>query len=387
MKIHLLYDTVLDGNDAQTIHTVELFENLRKIGNEIVIFIPRSKRVTINKQLGMIVLPMLNVRLMREISYQICLFLYYMLYQIKHTKPHVIYSRISMFTISPLILSKLFRIPYVVEINGLMTDEMKLSNTSKLIIQVSKIVEKFNYKYAKKIVVVNQGIKEGIIKLYNIPNEKIIVINNGANIDIFQPMNSENIKKELNLDKNYNYVGFSGSFKPWHGIESIVKSAPFILDKVENTKFLLVGDGEIKREIIKMVNDLNIEEHFIFIDRVSYDNVPRYINAFDVCVILKKKDILGSPLKLWEYMACGKPVVATRTEDFAILAENNAGLLVNPENLQELANAIIKLLQNLELMRRMGENGRKYVAENQSWESVAKRVAEVCESAIREYKK
>jgi glycosyltransferase involved in cell wall biosynthesis len=272
-----------------------------------------------------------------------------------------------------------------VEINGLGIDEMKLNNPSKLIIKIFKVNEKLNYKHAKKIIAVTQGIKEGIVELYNISDEKIVVIENGVNTELFKPLNKGDVK--YGLDGNYNYVGFSGSFARWHGLEDLIRSAPLILKEVENTKFLLVGDGPMKEQIIQMVNDLNLKDSFIFIDRAPYEEVPKYVNAFDVCVILKKKDIPGSPLKLWEYMACGKPVIATNTEDFRVLEENNAGILVDPEKSEEVADAIITLLKNKELRDEMGKNGRKYVVENRSWESVARRVAELCEQTVHEYKK
>jgi glycosyltransferase involved in cell wall biosynthesis len=148
-------------------------------------------------------------------------------------------------------------------------------------------------------------------------------------------------------------------------------------------KFLLVGDGPMKEQIVQRVNDLHLTDNFIFIERVPYEEVPKYVNAFDVCVILKKKDIPGSPLKLWEYMACGKPVIATNTEDFKALEKYNAGILVDPEKPEEVADAIISLLKNKELMEEMGKNGRKYVVENRSWEAVARRVEKVMKEAIK----
>lgn len=94
-----------------------------------------------------------------------------------------------------------------------------------------------------------------------------------------------------------------------------------------------------------------------------------------------------SPLKLCEYLACGKPVIASRISGLEVLEEENCGFLVNPEDPQALAIRIIELLRNPELRHKMGENGRKYVVENRSWESVAKKVAQVCEDAVQEYKK
>ena len=385
MKIDMLYDIQLKGKDvpdAGITHTTELFENFKKIGNEVVLFVPKSKDITIYKQPDTVYLPMLDVPLLHGVSYQLILFFYYLLHQIRHKKSDIIYSRISLLTISPLILSKLFKISYIVEINGLGIDEMKLSNTSKLLIQLFKLNEKLNYKHAKKIVAVTQGIKEGIKELYNIPYGKIVVIENGANTDLFKPINKEEVK--CGLDESYNYVGFYGGFAPWHGLEDLVKSAPLILKEVKNTKFILVGDGPMKGQSIQMVNDLNLTDNFIFINRVPYDEVPKYVNAFDVCVILKKKDIIGSPLKLWEYMACGKPVIATNTQDFKALEEYNAGVLVDPEKPEEVADAIITLLENKELREEMGKNGRKYVVKNRSWEAVARELEKVMKEAVRE---
>lgn len=383
MKVDMLYDLQLEGHDAGTTHTMELFKNLKKVGNEVNLFVPaKPKDAAPYKRANISYLPILNIPLLRGVSYQLILFFYYLLYRIKRTKPHVIYARISLLTISPLILSKLLKIPYVVEINGLGIDEMKLINTSKLTIQILKMVEKLNYKNAKKIVSVTQTIKEALIKIYDIPNEKIVVIENGANTELFRPMNREKARKELKLDDNCKYIGFSGAFSQWHGIEDLVKSAPLILKEVENTKFLLVGNGPMKEQIVQMVNDLNLTNNFIFIDRVPYEEVQKYVNIFDVCVILKKKDISGSPLKLWEYMACGKPVVATNTQDFRALEEYNAGTLVDPEKNEEVAGAIITLLKNKDLRDEMGKNGRKYVIENRSWEAVAREVEKVMKKAI-----
>lgn len=298
----------------------------------------------------------------------------------------VIYRRHHLFN-SEYLLGKLFRIPVIKEVNGIITDEIRIAGQrGNISLRIIDRIERFNMSKADKIIVVALKMKELLHTEYKIPEDRLVVAENGANTELFKPM-KEDVKAGSGLDSNYSYIGYIGSFATWHGLDDLVRSAPLVLKQVPNAKFLLVGDGQEKDEIIRTVNGLNLKDNFIFMSGVPYEEVPRHINMFDICIILKKKGILGSPLKLYEYMACGKPVVATRTEDFHILEESSAGLLVDSEEPQELAGAIIKLLQNVELMRLMGENGRKYVVENQSWEIVAGRVAEVCESTIREYKK
>ena len=175
-----------------------------------------------------------------------------------------------------------------------------------------------------------------------------------------------------------------GALYAWQGVEYLVKSAPLVLQKCPEARFLIVGDGQMKQELIELAEQIGVSDKVIFTRMVPYQEVPLYINASDVCVTPKKPLSSGySPLKLYEYMACAKPVIATRTHGFEILEEYNAGLLVNPEDHQQLADAITTLLKNKELRMELGENGRKYVVEKQSWASVARRVAEACEQAIK----
>jgi glycosyltransferase involved in cell wall biosynthesis len=391
MKVDMLYDLQLEGHGAGTTHTMELFENLKKIGNEVDLFVlAKPKNAAPYKRANISFLPILNIPLLRGVSYQLVLLFYYLLYQIKRTKPHVIYARISLLTISPLILSKLLKIPYVVEINGLGIDEMKLSNTSKLTIQILKVNEKLNYKHAKKIVAVTQGVKEGIKELYNIPDEKIVVIENGSNIKLFRPMNIAKAPKKLNFDRDANYVCFVGHLAPWQGVEYLIKSAPRILKEFPNVRFLIVGDGQMKEELVELAEKTGVSDKFIFTGAVPYEEVPKYINASDVCVHLpfgKRNERVGaSSLKLFEYMACGKPIITTDVDGIPKEIERvNAGILVSC-NLQEIAGNIIKLLKSEKMREEMGKNGRKCVVENHSWGIVAEKVARVCENVIKQRK-
>jgi len=123
---------------------------------------------------------------------------------------------------------------------------------------------------------------------------------------------------------------------------------------------------------------------------VSYHKVPLYINASDVCVAFfrrERNDRCGlSPLKLYEYLACGKAVIVSRLSGLELVEQHRTGILVEPENLPELATAIIRLLQTNELRKQMGENGRRYVVEYQSWKKVAERVADVCRRLVNSRK-
>jgi glycosyltransferase involved in cell wall biosynthesis len=173
-------------------------------------------------------------------------------------------------------------------------------------------------------------------------------------------------------------------------VKYFISAMPSILKEYPHARALIVGEGSTKNELVSLANRLGIAEKVIFTGRISYENVHLFINASEICVIpyYSEKKIWGiSPLKLCEYLACGKPVVATRINGLEFIEENDCGYLVNQGSQEELARAIIALLSDPVRKQQMGNNGRRYVLENRSWETIAKRVAVVCENMIPERKK
>ena len=130
-----------------------------------------------------------------------------------------------------------------------------------------------------------------------------------------------------------------------------------------------------------------MKNRFIFTGVIAYDRVPLYINASDTCtapfIFARNAKIGLSPLKLYEYMACGKPVVASNISGVSdVLEASGGGIPVLPENPEALAEGILKLLENPDLRTKLGSKGLSYVTENYSWHSVAEKVNEVCKSGL-----
>ena len=383
MQILLICDVVLDDKDAQNIHVIELFNNLHKV-TEVCLFVPKPKEVKFNLS-NIKYVPWFAIPALGLISYQISLF-FNLYFYCKKIKVDAIYVRQSDFTFMPLIISKYFRIPYFVEVNGLLTYEMMLFGRTKLSIAFTKMSEKLGYEHATKIVTVTQGVKEGIMELYDVPDEKIIVIENGANIELFRPMDQGEAKKELKLDQNARYIGFVGNFAPWQGVEYLIMAAPIIITACPDARFLIVGDGKMKNEWMQLAQKLGVYSKFIFKGSVPYEHVSLYINASDICVapFIKRRNMkIGlSPLKIYEYLACEKPVISSKIPNLEFIEQQNAGFLIEPENQEELAKAIIKLMKDKKLREEMGKNGRKYMIKNHSWEAIGRKIAEVCAKGV-----
>ena len=405
MKILYCDPSAIQIGGADSVHNYELVTNLSRLGHVVVPLKAKRPGARLGsdadirsslwehtkhnlRSLPLYKVFLKGVRILQYSWREGFVFLSAFVVIVRHQgKLDVIYRRHSVFN-SEFLLSKLFNIPLVKEVNGIMADEARMQNVGgNLFSRVIDIIERFNMPKADRIIVVTSKLKDVLHHDYGVPEEKIVVILNGANTDLFRPMDSRHARRELGLGEDSSYVSYIGSLSQWQGVEYLIQSAPLVLSKCRDIRFLIVGDGVLKEELVALAKQAGVSDRLIFTGFVPYEKVPLYINASDVCVLPKKPLKSGySPLKLCEYMACQKPVVATKTSGFEILEENDAGLLIDPEDTKEFANAIVQLLMSPELRRKMGTNGRRYVVENRSWERVARSVAEVCQQVVEEHR-
>lgn len=387
--------------DGSLIHRYELVSNLARLDNEIHIF--TTDKASLSN------IPNIHCHYVPPGSFFSLTVNYFRSYinLISSQSFDVLYTRNPNFGfLSGIFCQSRFR-KMVYELNGIPEDESKLFRTkngdgsplqqegknklsfSKIYLTMHSRIKLFILKkalnFSDRIIAVTPGIKTNIMKIFRIPEEKIVVVSNGANTTLFKPLDQRECRKELNLDSKYFYVCFVGNLAPWQGLEYLIKAAPSVLSHLPECRFLIVGDGVMKNELLRLSRELGVEDRFIFTGVVAYDRVPVYINASDVCVapfILARNAKIGlSPLKLYEYMACGKPVVASDISGVSDLLEaSKGGLPVIPENPEALSDAILKLLENQDLRNKMGFKGLSYVIENHSWYSVAKHVDRVCKS-------
>lgn len=365
------------GIDGSMVHRWELARNLANLGCEVHIIcytdiIP--ERVYIH--------PLLKKS---KIGYIIQL-----LKLVIKQRFDIIYTRNILRGAIGILIRMVWKSKLVLEVNGISQDEWRLTNEQSttdgkgpgsIQIKFLEYLRNIVSRNVDEVIAVTQGIKDHLID-HGVKENIIWVIENGANTELFKPIKDDNtlkgIKNRLHINDNESVVMFVGNLAPWQGVEYLLHAVPLIVKENPKTKFLIVGDGIMKEKLESLSKELSIVQNVLFTGAIHYDKVSLYINMCDVCIVLKRKMRSGySPLKLYEYMACGKPVIATNTAGFEILEQYNAGILVNPEDSEELSNAIVELLQNKQLREQMGANGRKLVVREHSWESIAKKTAEV----------
>lgn len=301
----------------------------------------------------------------------------------------MVYEIQSVFNLSGLLISKIRKIPLVYEVNSVLDYEKEKSFLNNIIIKVAKITEKWTVNHADKIIVTTLDLKETFHLAYEISRKKIYIVPNAAKTDLFYLRDKTECREELGIEKDAKVVCFVGGMGGGHGAKNLVPAAPCVIKSIPNTKLLIVGGGPKKGELEQEVRTLNLNDNFIFTGIISDVEVSKCINASDICVILNRSKLKeavggGSPIKLYEYMACGKPVVGTKGQSsFCLLQEKKAGILVDVDNIKEICDAILYLLKNNELREEMGKNGRRLVEEKYTWDIVGKQVARICEGVFK----
>ena len=206
------------------------------------------------------------------------------------------------------------------------------------------------------------------------------VIRNGVDLDHFFPQSHEESRGELGLISPGPYVGFVGGFFPWHGLDTLIEALALVVKAFPTVRCLLVGDGETRASLEALVRELGLSAHVYFPGRVDFDMVPKWIAASDVCVVLHRqtRSYPGDSMKLWEYLACGRPVVATAGPGYGQTVEElQCGVSVKADDPSDLARQLGCLLGDHHLRTRMGDRGRAAVVRRHTWSTRAEELERV----------
>jgi len=223
--------------------------------------------------------------------------------------------------------------------------------------------------------------------LRSIGVDGVSLITNGADLSIFKPdLNPATfdfkLAKEFEKSK---VIGFVGTIDRWIDFETVLSSLEKLVSRMDRLKLLVVGGkmvtdyfDEIKRE----VKEAGLQDHVVFTGIVPHSAVPYYVSMMDVCLIPMKPDSrlnqARCPDKLFEYLACGKPVVSTRLSEVARIGKN---LVKFYDNAQSLSEIITEILQNSSVRNTMKVKALE-IARNYDWRSIAMRYRDVLQQVI-----
>lgn len=296
-------------------------------------------------------------------------------------KPDFIYDRYITYNYAVVGIGQQYQIPVFLEVNAPLSYERAVESDEKLYFKnLSRFFEKNICTRSFKTITVSTPLKDYLISL-GVPANHIIVIPNGVNIDRFQPVeNNKTLMNQLGVTDQHLVIGFTGILRPWHGIDLLAKTFFRLHKCFPQALLLLVGDGVIRSEIEKMAKQAGCESALIITGRVPHHSVLDYISLFDIAVS-PKTTFYASPMKIPEYMAMEKPVIAPDTKNIHDLIKNGrTGLLFKKENSDSLYHAMECLVVDRVKRNAIATAGYHEVRIRLNWPAIAKGIVDMYRS-------
>lgn len=269
------------------------------------------------------------------------------------------------------------RVPFVFEVRDLWPESLAAvgaGSEGTLLHRILGAIAGFLYRHANRIVVVTSAFKDHLIRYWDVPGEKISIVENGVETDLFLPHSSaKNVRRQLGLEGRF-LICYIGTMGNAHGLDTLIAAAEDLHISMPNAMFLLIGEGAEKQRIAELAAARGLA-NLQFLNQQPREHIPAYISTADLCLVMLKKTELFKtvvPTKLLEYMSCERPViVAVDGQARQIVEEADSGVFVEPENYSALAKAIVDLAQDRERRLQMGTNGRQYIVNKLSRKKTA----------------
>jgi glycosyltransferase involved in cell wall biosynthesis len=309
----------------------------------------------------------------------------------------IIYERMCLGNTSCAQISRKKNITYIAEYNGSEIDIINDSGQEVPFENTFRNYEIFNFMNADIISVVSKQVKDQILD-FNIPSDKIIINPNGADpkkLSKFTQENFKAIRESLNISKNDFVIGYVGTFSTWHNIDFLMKLINFICKKNHEIKFILIGLDYTNKNFLKLIeNNKKIKSQLLIMGKLPPKVKDYFLKVSDATIITNKnkinnKEFFGSPIKLFEYMSLGKPIISTKVKNIEEYLEiytntidqnmeNVNGFIIDNEESTTLKldqifdkfyNVINFLKLNAKISNKIGENGRNHFLKKYTWEA------------------
>jgi glycosyltransferase involved in cell wall biosynthesis len=281
----------------------------------------------------------------------------------------LVYERYSLFSYSAMEYAHSNGLPGILEVNAPLIEEQAQYRTLIDRSGAERAARRV-FDAASALVAVSEEVAR-YLEQFAQARGRVHVVANGVDPERFRPARDASARADAFT------VGFVGSLKPWHGLPSLVEAFAALATLAPSARLLIVGDGPERERLEASLSHRGIRDAARFTGSVSHAEVPAWLNSMDVAVAPypKLSNFYFSPLKIYEYMAAGLPIVASRTGQIANLVEDGVtGLLYEPADTVALFEALDRLRREPELRARLGAAARTAVLRGHTWDAIAKRI-------------
>lgn len=369
MKIYYVANAKIPSEKAHGIQLAKMCEAFVKQGADLELVAPFRKSPPqslqefygLSCQIPLKKLPVLDIYSWGRwgfliASFSFMLSSYFYLWKKTRKEPSIIYTTdLDQFSFS---LIPLVGMPYFAEIHDAKPCRISFS---------------FFFKYTQGLAVINELIKKEIIRVYGVPDNKILVHPNGIDLRQFGgSIGREAAREKLGLPKVAKIAMYLGKFYPWKGLEVLPSAA----EEEKEVLFYLVGGT--REEFIKITGKSILPPNLIFVGGRPYKEMPFWLAAADVFLALGTRNneysyAHTSPMKLFEYMASKRPIVASRTPANRQIVSEDEAIFYEPDNFSDLAKKIQYVLEHSDKLYSKIENAYRKV-QSFSWDKRAESI-------------
>ena len=385
MNIYFICSIELGLNSGNSLQVAEYAKNLAELGNDVTLFAPKYGYRGAIKGVNIIKIPCGSSLYASKILYQILLS-FVLAYKIISKRPDCLLVKHSIVNLGFILPVQVFKIPFVLQVDADPIEEIELDYRyipSPYLTLFARF-QRYIFARAAKLIVVHPAVKRGLVSRYDLKQDKIEVIRLGVDTELFKPLDQERSRLTLNLDPSLRYLTFVGHVLPWHGVDYIIKAIPHLKELRDDFKVIVVGDGPSLKDVIELAKECGVGNLVDFVGEVPREQVPYWINASDICLLPAKmvRSHPGDPIKMYEYMACGKPIIAANVEGYGDFVEKNGlGVSVDFTDSKQLATAMDSFLkEDLSFYR---ENNRRVAVNNHQWRHTVEKVNGVLRQVVQ----
>lgn len=265
---------------------------------------------------------------------------------------------------------------------------------NKILIKLSLWLENFAYCNANRIIALAPGMKEAIVQ-WGYPSDKVTVIPNGADLDLFDVEDAagQTLRRELNWLGNRPLVVYAGTLGIVNGVDYLVYLAKEIKNIDKDICFVVIGDGKEENKIKELAKISGVlDDNFFMIGRIPKKEIPKWLSASDLAIITYTgpkvlwKDSVSN--KVFDALAAGKPIVSNLPGWCEVLAEQSgAGIIIDASNYKVAAEELVKTIRNKTWLEKAGKNALALARDVFSRDKLAKKLEGVLVEAVNENRK
>jgi glycosyltransferase involved in cell wall biosynthesis len=343
-----------------TSYLLSLATGMQKRGHNVYIASSAGDGLARFIEEGIIYVP-IPIRTKQEASPKIILSMFKLSALIKKNKIDIVHSNTRTTQVLGCLLSRFCKVPHISTCHGFFK---------------KRFFRKVFPCWGQKVIAISEPVKEHLSGDFKVDAKNIVVIHNGIDVDKFK---SQNVKCKTEIKKAFglgdgSVIGIVARLSDVKGHIYLIQAMRDVLDKIPNAQLLIVGEGKMKEELVKLVKSLDIGKSVFFIPEVN--DTKDVLSVMDLFVMPSLKEGLG--LALMEAMASGLCVIATAVGGIkSLIQDGYNGLLVRPKDAQQLSEAISALLRDGQKREYLGRNAQNFIRQNFPLEKMVRETEEV----------